>query len=377
MSSSTESSTQDFAVIALLDDCKESDGEKSEVDFKNALRVALESPKELRQSHNMLPIANFSISRFEKDFEKGKCIGQGGFGKVYQCESLLDKQSYAIKEIRLKSKDVEELEKQIMECRNHAQFVHLNIVRYYDAWLECDNSSSIFTTHVLYIKMELCNDTLENYIQKRMTGVYKYYYGFDQKVMTSLIRAIEFLHGKRVIHRDIKPNNIFIKSNDGQDTILLGDFGRARNIQAEKFSADTDSSSGMSSNVGTFLYSAPELSSNNYTQSVDIYSIGVVLYDLFNASYTREERIVKLNELRDNGKPSNEFSFRFPEIARIIHSMVSTKPDKRPHAKKLLTECKSLEEIERDEMDLLTGKTPIPNKSVDIMRQFIVPRYGM
>uniref|UniRef100_A0A7E4ZXQ8 non-specific serine/threonine protein kinase n=1 Tax=Panagrellus redivivus TaxID=6233 RepID=A0A7E4ZXQ8_PANRE len=326
------------------------------------------------------------ISRFEKDFIKGQCIGQGGFGKVYQCESRIDKQSYAIKVIRMRSDDIKTLEKQLSECRNHAQFNSPNFVRYHDAWLELDscsgslsesdNSGQSITSwnsdlltaneenlndanvsinrvaenselkmHILYIKMELCNSTLDKYLERRMDlgSNATINIRVNRRFINSLLSAIEFLHRKDIVHRDIKPSNIFVNSQDGRDTILLGDFGLARKIQGQALPDDMEplASSMLSSNVGTFLYAAPELSSKKYTKSVDIYSAGIVIYELFIIFKTGHERVAMLKELRETGVPSREFNQHFAVWAPIITSMISKSADKRPTASKLVTECEA------------------------------------
>uniref|UniRef100_A0A7E4W6N2 Protein kinase domain-containing protein n=1 Tax=Panagrellus redivivus TaxID=6233 RepID=A0A7E4W6N2_PANRE len=168
---------------------------------------------------------------------------------------------------------------------------------------------------------------------------------FKTTAINSLFSAIEFLHLEGLMHRDIKPSNIFIKnSRSNFNDILLGDFGLARPVQQLALptnpSDDVDvlASTNLSSSVGTFLYSAPELSSNHYDRKVDIYSAGIVVYDLVNKVKTRNDRRVMLNELRDSEAPSAEFYEKFPRLAPMIKSMLRSAKE-RPTIFELL-ECR-------------------------------------
>uniref|UniRef100_A0A7E4VR90 Protein kinase domain-containing protein n=1 Tax=Panagrellus redivivus TaxID=6233 RepID=A0A7E4VR90_PANRE len=169
-----------------------------------------------------------------------------------------------------------------------------------------------------------------------------YNFDFETRVINSLFSAIAFLHLEGLMHRDIKPSNIFIKTSSNMlDDILLGDFGLARPVQQLALptnpsdDGDVLASTNLSSSVGTFLYSAPELSSNYYDQKIDIYSAGVVVYDLLNNVKTKNDRLITLNELRDYGAPPSEFYEKFPSLAPMI-SLMMKPANKRPTIFKLL-----------------------------------------
>ena len=84
--------------------------------------------------------------------------------------------------------------------------------------------------------------------------------------------ALEHTHAKRIVHRDVKPENVFI-NNDGH--IVLGDFGLARKLHAKE---DTVSIDDM---FGTPAYTAPEMFIGKpYGREVDLWAFGVMLYEL-------------------------------------------------------------------------------------------------
>ena len=91
------------------------------------------------------------------------------------------------------------------------------------------------------------------------------------KLGTDLCRALEYCSVRNILHRDIKPENIFVSSFGD---FKLGDFGIARQLEKTNSSL---------SKKGTYMYMAPEVyRGEQYNASVDIYSLGLVLYKLFN-----------------------------------------------------------------------------------------------
>ena len=119
----------------------------------------------------------------------------------------------------------------------------------------------------ILIRMELLTPLLDRMVEKKLEEKEVVKLGID------MCKALEVCHRKNIIHRDIKPQNIFI--SDSGD-FKLGDFGIARTIEK---------TTGGMSKKGTYKYMAPEVfKGDEYDHTVDIYSLGIVLYSLLNGN---------------------------------------------------------------------------------------------
>ena len=90
-----------------------------------------------------------------------------------------------------------------------------------------------------------------------------------EKWLTGMVEGIAFLHDRGIVHRDLKPANVFEEGG----VVKIGDVGLAKFITQSQRSAQTES-------VGTVYYMAPEVGHGRYGHEVDIYSLGIVLYEM-------------------------------------------------------------------------------------------------
>lgn len=192
---------------------------------------------------------------------------------------------------------------------------------------------------ILCIQMQLCSQsTLEDWLwspertNQRKVDV--------EKILTyiyQIVDAVSHIHDMQIIHRDVKPSNVFI-TQDG--CLKLGDFGLAkstldavtsnrRGLSRRKISSNTQ-------HVGTQIYAAPEqIAGDIYDEKVDIFSIGVILFEMFHPFTTGSERIHVLKDLRQ-GKLPMEFERDFRQESIIIKRCTSPNPIERPNAHELL-----------------------------------------
>lgn len=215
----------------------------------------------------------------------------------------------------------------------------------------------------ILIRMELLHPLLE----------YAYEHPFSRrdiiKLGIDMCRALELCQKYNIIHRDIKPENIFV-SNNGD--FKLGDFGIARTI--EKSSYDL-------TKTGTYTYMAPEVfRGEDYGFSVDIYSLGVVLYRLINKNRTpflpespqeitsKDEETAQMRRMCGDPIPTPFYSEgRLPEIVRKACS-----PDAKDRYSSPMQMRQELEAILYDVND--SAQIYPDGDTLEIMRNYYASR---
>ena len=219
----------------------------------------------------------------------------------------------------------------------------------------------------VYIQMELCRETLGDYISSLQRDFTKEMSFNLLKMYSEIIRSVDFLHEKeKIIHRDLKPSNIFLSN---ENLVKIGDFGLSTEIfdnKYKKFSfyeSDYDTSSRKNSdnstasqsvyneflsskhsqisyhtkNVGTLQYASPEQLSNHfYDNKCDIYSLGLILFEMLHPIKTGMEKHQTFSDLKKKGKVPECFSIKYPHISSAIVKMVDSNPLKRPEIKDVL-----------------------------------------
>lgn len=184
--------------------------------------------------------------------------------------------------------------------------------------------------------MEYCEKrTLRDLIQR---SIYKD--GSEVwRLLRQMVEGLAHIHGLNVVHRDLKPENIFI---DGALNVRIGDFGLATSGQysiPDKLSA-AHSSHNMTTSIGTALYVAPEVRSSVgiYNSKVDMYSLGIILFEMCYPPIVGMERVHVLTELRQR-QPTFPADFNVVERsvqAEIILSLVNHNPKDRLSSSELL-----------------------------------------
>lgn len=270
---------------------------------------------------------------YNKTFTSIKRLGVGGFGSVYEAIHKIDKIHYAIKIVKLDSYEPE----LFREVYYLARLNHPGVVRYYNTWIEYENkstdiikkSSKNMQIPSIYIQMELCDLTLRNYITNRTSIDLKKI----NNIFIQIVDALEYIHDNNIIHRDLKPENIFLKNN----IVKIGDFGLARHYKTDIIISESDNSivpissdKLLTFGIGTSIYASPEqLQDYKYSFSTDIYSLGIIYYELLSNFTTNMERILTLNDLRKLNI-SDAFLTEFPYESKLILNLIDSEPAKRP-----------------------------------------------
>jgi len=205
-------------------------------------------------------------------------VGEGSFGKVFQARQRYSGRACAMKFIPKHGKSEKDLRSLRSEIDIMKTLNHPNVIKMLDAFETANEFVVVmeFAQGVLFDILEHDTSLPEREVRE---------------IAIQLIDALHYLHENRVIHRDLKPQNILI----GTDRVVkVCDFGFARSL--------SQSSLVMTSIKGTPLYMAPELVQEQpYDRTVDLWSVGVILYELYvgqppfytNSIYSLIQKIVK------------------------------------------------------------------------------------
>ena len=270
---------------------------------------------------------------FEKNkYKRGKLLGKGAFGNVYESKNpifdnkiamkIIDKNKININDINNEIQN-EEKEDMKSEINILKKLSHPNIVRIFEFY-ETDN--------YFYIITEFCKEgELSNYLNKNILSEAQLCVIFYQ-VFSGLI----YLHQNHIIHGDLKPQNILISSiesnseyNEKYAWIKIIDFGTAKIFKKTIIKGDDI--------VGTLYYIAPEVFSSNYDnydEKSDIWSVGIILYKALTKKYpfigkSDEETVHYILEGEHDTRPLMNYS---EELQDLIKNLLMKDPNKRPSA---------------------------------------------
>uniref|UniRef100_A0A8C5TKE4 Eukaryotic translation initiation factor 2-alpha kinase 1 n=1 Tax=Malurus cyaneus samueli TaxID=2593467 RepID=A0A8C5TKE4_9PASS len=206
---------------------------------------------------------------------------------------------------------------------------------------------------MLHIQMQLCEISLWDWIVDRNKRCNKgsedtsspYHLvdvGWTMKIFQEVVEGVCYIHSMGVMHRDIKPRNIFLHGSDQQ--VKIGDFGLAckdllwddaNQLQTERFQTERINGQAHTSGVGTCLYASPEqLQGSHYDFKSDMYSMGVILLELFQPFGTEMERTEVLTRLR-TGQIPHTFYKKWPTQAKYVKLLTSERATDRPTAAQL------------------------------------------
>jgi len=254
-----------------------------------------------------------------ESYSKIRLLGEGTFGKAYLVQAQSDKQKCVIKQMDIRTMTEEEKrdtlrEAKILECLNHP-----NIIRFREVYKTKKGK--------LCIVMDFADGgDLHSKIKDAKGSYFPENQILDWFVQFCL--ALKHVHDRKILHRDLKSQNIFLNKNG---IVKLGDFGIARVLNNTKENAKTV--------VGTPYYLSPEIVENRpYSFKSDIWSLGVLLYELctlkppFDASSLH---FLALKIVRGVFPPIPSHYSR--ELKSLVATLLNTDPNKRPNINQILS----------------------------------------
>uniref|UniRef100_A0A8C9CS23 non-specific serine/threonine protein kinase n=1 Tax=Phocoena sinus TaxID=42100 RepID=A0A8C9CS23_PHOSS len=244
-------------------------------------------------------------------------IGEGSFGKAILVKSIEDGRQYVIKEINISSMSSKEREESRREVAVLANMKHPNIVQYRESFEE--NGS-------LYIVMDYCEG---GDLFKRINAQKGILFQEDQILdwFVQICLALKHVHDRKILHRDIKSQNIFL-TKDG--TIQLGDFGIARVLNSTVELVRTC--------IGTPYYLSPEICENKpYNNKSDIWALGCVLYEMCTLKHAFEAGNMKNLVLKiiSGSFPPVSLHYSY-DLRSLLSQLFKRNPRDRPSVNSIL-----------------------------------------
>ena len=256
------------------------------------------------------------------NYIKLELIGRGGNGnKVYLVKDLNTGVKYALKRIHLDFTEAHEKEKNENEIEIFKSLNHPNLIQYITSFYDKKKR--------LCIIMEYAdNGDLYSIVKKHQQT--KTYINEDLiwKFVLQIFQGIKYIHSKKIIHRDIKCQNIFLTKNG---TIKIGDFGISRLLKntVDDFAKTP---------IGTPYFLSPEIcSGSKYNFKIDMWMIGCVLYEL--ATLRKPFEAPSIPDLVEKIKNQNFIPISknySDELQFLIEKLLNKDPQNRPSIKEVL-----------------------------------------
>jgi serine/threonine-protein kinase len=258
-------------------------------------------------------------------YQLDRLVGEGGMGVVWAATHLLTRKVVALK--FLKGASPEHTKRFLREARIAGMLGHPNIVEVHDV-LELPDDDG---TPTMVMEL-LAGEALEARLRRGPLSL-------DELIplMLPVVSAVGSAHARGVVHRDLKPDNIFLSTNAmGATQVKVLDFGIAKLTATEGDAASTSGLTQTGAVMGTPYYMAPEqvFGEKSVDQRVDVWAIGVILYECLSGHRPIEGdnfgQIFKNIAMGDIVPLASRVPGLPPEVADLVGRMLSRDPGQRP-----------------------------------------------
>ena len=254
-----------------------------------------------------------------KDYIIKSRLGIGSYGTVYKVSKKNNSKIYVIKQISLLGLT----EKQINEYKSEAKLLSLiksnYVVKYHDSFIENNN---------LNILMEYCDGgDLYQYIEKNKKKKIKLKEKTIWQIFIQMILGLHSIHKKKILHRDLKSQNIVLTKDLN---IKIGDLGVSKRLIQTNFAKTF---------IGTPYYLAPEICMEKpYNDKSDVWAIGCILYELccFKYPFDAKSQGALLLKILNNEPEKIDNNYYSKDLQKMIDMLLNKNYELRPSCEDIL-----------------------------------------
>jgi len=261
-----------------------------------------------------------------EDYTVLRKLGQGGQGATMLVKHVAGSETMVLKQC--KCENLKEANSALKEAKVLQRLTHLSIVRYHDVFLAEKGQYLIICT-----LMEYCSGgDLAVYMNKLRHENQRIP---ERTVLTwtvDMMTGLEYLHNANIVHRDMKPLNVFMTSGGN---VKLGDFGLASTSKRDK----------QTSKVGTPCYLSPEILQNEtYGPAVDVWGAGCIMLEMMTFEFLWERKgMLSVQVLGRPVTPADLPGNHSRALKKVVVLMLDKEPENRPTPAAVASRCREIQ----------------------------------